>query len=869
MRFFATLIVLALAGWAPIVHAGVLTVVSDTLSSQETGSSTNHTIRFISATGLSSGSVTINLANVVSNANAVNHNDIDLSYGPSTGSENDALLGSSAGAGGVWGATLDSSSKILTLTYPISGGTPITVGDKVIIKMGTNATFQGTGTRQVINAISGSSYFIPIISGSDNGRYALVIVADSTVGVSGEQKTPNAPTNLATIGASTAQINLSWTDKSNNEDGFRIERRTESGSFAFVTNVAAGTASYGDTGLQATTVYYYRVRAFNAFGDSLFSNISSVSTLTPAAPPPPPPPPPEPTPEPAPTPSPEPTPEPTPAPEPTPEPAPAPTPEPAPTAEEPAPEPTPEPTVEPEPAPESAPEVTPEPTPTTEEPAPEPTVAETATEAVSATVNAISDASVAVSSAVNNVIGGATSVISNAGGAVVSGVLSLFGVSLPTPEPAPIPPKEIISLRLDTPKSATVTSTATTPQVLSMRHSDGSGVSLIVPPEAVSESVVFSLQPFSISGAKEWLPDLKVQAQTEVVGGAIYRVVAEDLDEKSKFLHSLGKPISIEFKYTDDQVNNIDEKTLSVYHWDTALSSWVEETQAVLSPESNSIIASVDHLTFFSVQGQLGGLDPSQRILINATQSVIISPGGSELAIEDLGLKVGGEGNVTTAFQQFATAPSTDVSVCIPYKSIKKPVRSILGYYGTSQYTLRRDDAAGCYALKITTPEQRGSYPFIIKLLYADDSVEIISFTSVVTSQLQVALRQTLLPAAEVTAKAAVVANEAVKTTVETTKPALETAAVVTVPAVAVANPALVSNSMQFYHYLNHIISWLLSLFGLKRRRKPWGVVYDSITKRPVDLAVVRLIDQKTKKLVETGVTDAQGRFSFLATPGD
>ena len=58
----------------------------------------------------------------------------------------------------------------------------------------------------------------------------------------------------------------------------------------------------------------------------------------------------------------------------------------------------------------------------------------------------------------------------------------------------------------------------------------------------------------------------------------------------------------------------------------------------------------------------------------------------------------------------------------------------------------------------------------------------------------------------------------------------------------------------------------ILSLFGL-RKRKPWGVVYDSVTKKPLDPAYVMLKDANGKE-VATSITDLDGRFGFLVEPG-
>lgn len=59
----------------------------------------------------------------------------------------------------------------------------------------------------------------------------------------------------------------------------------------------------------------------------------------------------------------------------------------------------------------------------------------------------------------------------------------------------------------------------------------------------------------------------------------------------------------------------------------------------------------------------------------------------------------------------------------------------------------------------------------------------------------------------------------------------------------------------------------LLSALGIKRRHRPWGAVYDSVTKQPLDPAYVVLQTLEGKE-VATAITDLDGRYGFLAPPG-
>ena len=57
-------------------------------------------------------------------------------------------------------------------------------------------------------------------------------------------------------------------------------------------------------------------------------------------------------------------------------------------------------------------------------------------------------------------------------------------------------------------------------------------------------------------------------------------------------------------------------------------------------------------------------------------------------------------------------------------------------------------------------------------------------------------------------------------------------------------------------------------LFLGARRRRGWGRVYNTLTKLPVGLAVVRLVDAVSGRLVRSRVTDEHGRYIFIAEPG-
>lgn len=88
---------------------------------------------------------------------------------------------------------------------------------------------------------------------------------------------PDAPADLTSEVISHSQIDLSWTDLADNEDGFIIEQET-AGSYSIIATVDANVTSYSCTGLTELTEYTYTVQAFNVAGFSDYSNKTKATT---------------------------------------------------------------------------------------------------------------------------------------------------------------------------------------------------------------------------------------------------------------------------------------------------------------------------------------------------------------------------------------------------------------------------------------------------------------------------------------------------------------------------------------------------------------------------------------------------------------
>lgn len=105
----------------------------------------------------------------------------------------------------------------------------------------------------------------------------VVNIGNSSATMTADLQTCGVPTNLTASPASSTQINLSWTDTSSVELGFKIERSPNGTTWTPIMTTTANVTTYANTGLTCNTTYYYRVRSYNR-SNSAYSNVASATT---------------------------------------------------------------------------------------------------------------------------------------------------------------------------------------------------------------------------------------------------------------------------------------------------------------------------------------------------------------------------------------------------------------------------------------------------------------------------------------------------------------------------------------------------------------------------------------------------------------
>lgn len=128
-----------------------------------------------------------------------------------------------------------------------------------------------------------TTYYYRLRAQAAEGPSAFTAVVSATT----LDTIPTVPSGLGGSAVSSTQVDLTWTDNSDNETEFVLERATSlGGPFNQIATPAANGTAYSDTGLTKHTVYYYRIAARNAVGTSGTSVLFGVATpdTIPAAP---------------------------------------------------------------------------------------------------------------------------------------------------------------------------------------------------------------------------------------------------------------------------------------------------------------------------------------------------------------------------------------------------------------------------------------------------------------------------------------------------------------------------------------------------------------------------------------------------------
>jgi len=157
-----------------------------------------------------------------------------------------------------------------------------------------------------------------------------------------------------------------------------------------------------------------------------------------------------------------------------------------------------------------------------------------------------------------------------------------------------------------------------------------------------------------------------------------------------------------------------------------------------------------------------------------------------------------------------------------------------------------------------------GMYAFVVDIL-DHEKQGLMKISGVFDSRMRAKISEG--PAAQV-AQMITDTLDIIETPVNTVAPVATPIGVAVGASQAVLLATNVTSVYDLYLLFLKLIGLLTGLFR-KKRSEPWGVVYDSVTKRPLDPAYVIAKIKETTKSKGEAITDLDGRYGFLLTPGE
>ncbi|PYT22681.1 MAG: hypothetical protein DMG57_34495 [Acidobacteria bacterium] len=248
---------------------GTLTLAWSKASGPGTISFSNPASGYTTATFSQSGTYTLRLT--ASDGALSGSDDLVITVSDSTTPSAPSFSSFTATPGSI---TAGQSS---TLAWTTSGATSVAITPGTFTSTAASGSTTVSPTATTTYTLTASN-----AGGSTNATATVTLLAPDVT-------PPTVPTNLSASAASSSSITLSWSASTDpvvsgqvtsGVAGYKIYRGTSASSLSVVTTVS--TTSYVDSGLTASTTYYYSVAAADTAGNSSAQVSPLVPAITPA-----------------------------------------------------------------------------------------------------------------------------------------------------------------------------------------------------------------------------------------------------------------------------------------------------------------------------------------------------------------------------------------------------------------------------------------------------------------------------------------------------------------------------------------------------------------------------------------------------------
>lgn len=278
-------------------QAATVTSANDYPSTLQTSQAANHRTLFTTPSGVAEGSTIILTFASEFDTSSLTEDDVDVA-------DDGVDLTTAANCSSTEQASVTIASDVITITICAGDGGAMAATSVVTIEIGTNATSSGTGTNRITNPSSTGNYYVSI-SGTfgDSGSIILPIGGDDSIAVSATvtgssgggggggggggaaaDTTPPVISNIVVSGITTSEATITWTT-----DEATISSVTYWTSDSAGTTTVSGTAyftshSFTLTGLSEGETYLFTVTSTDFDRNSSTSSTQTFTTLDETAP---------------------------------------------------------------------------------------------------------------------------------------------------------------------------------------------------------------------------------------------------------------------------------------------------------------------------------------------------------------------------------------------------------------------------------------------------------------------------------------------------------------------------------------------------------------------------------------------------------
>ncbi|WP_418791958.1 stalk domain-containing protein [Phosphitispora sp. TUW77] len=180
--------------------------------------------------------------------------------------------------------TAEVSLTVVTLTWQDNASNEdgfaieCRIGEGTFNQIGTVGANTATFTYE--SSDLSTTHYFRVRAYNSSSQYSAYSNVVSVSGALQLSLSPSPPTDLQADSVGWFSTQLSWTDNSEMESGYAIERKRAGEEYTSIASVGADITTFQDSSLNSSTTYYYRVKAYSFWGDSSYSNEVGITTTS-------------------------------------------------------------------------------------------------------------------------------------------------------------------------------------------------------------------------------------------------------------------------------------------------------------------------------------------------------------------------------------------------------------------------------------------------------------------------------------------------------------------------------------------------------------------------------------------------------------